>query len=127
MWRSPQFSCSAETLNKETWVCSDRPLNQSVRCHISVMAVCKGLAYRAALPRSARWRSTGCYSARAFDDRAVKAMTTAYDAALRALGLVDRTDPCTEIIARKIVERAQTGERDPERLSDLALKNIREH
>jgi hypothetical protein len=39
--------------------------------------------------------------------------------------LVERTDPCTEIIARKIIECAQTGERDPERLCELALKDIK--
>lgn len=40
-------------------------------------------------------------------------MTAAYEATLRALGLVDRSDPITDIIARKIIEIAQTGERDP--------------
>jgi hypothetical protein len=59
-----------------------------------------------------------------FDDRAVKAMTTAYDAALTELGLLDRTDHITEIIARKIIECAQSGERDPERLLELALKDM---
>jgi hypothetical protein len=62
----------------------------------------------------------------AFDDRAVAAIMTAYDAVLRELGLVNRTDPCTEIIARKIIECARTGERDPERLCELALKDIRQ-
>jgi hypothetical protein len=61
----------------------------------------------------------------AFDDRAVKAMTTAYEVALRELRLADRADPCTEIIARKIIERARTGERDPKRLCELTLKEIR--
>jgi hypothetical protein len=61
----------------------------------------------------------------AFDDSAVSAMTTAYEAALRELGLVNRNDPCTEIIARKIIECAQTGERDPKRLCELAVNDIR--
>ena len=55
----------------------------------------------------------------AFDDRAVKAMTRAYEAALHGLRLADRPDPSTEIIARKIVECARTGERNPERLCAL--------
>src|SRR5215208_7866056 len=42
----------------------------------------------------------------AFDDRAVKAMTRAYEAALHELRLADRPDPSTEIIARMIVECA---------------------
>jgi len=61
----------------------------------------------------------------AFDDRAVKAMTTAYDAAVRELRLTDRNDPRADIIARKIIACAQNGELDPARLSELALKDIR--
>ena len=61
----------------------------------------------------------------AFDDHAVKALTTAYEAALGEVGVTDRTDPLTEIIARKIIEVANTGERDPERLCELALENIK--
>jgi hypothetical protein len=61
----------------------------------------------------------------AFDDHVVKAMTTAYEAALNDLGLIDRTDPLTEIIARKIIECAQAGERDPQRLCELALQDVR--
>jgi hypothetical protein len=45
---------------------------------------------------------------------------------LGELGLTDRADPVTEIIARKIIEVAKTGERDPERLCELALKDVRE-
>ena len=59
----------------------------------------------------------------AFDDRAIKAMTTAYEGALGELGLADR--PLTELIARKIIEVAKAGERDPERLRELALKDIK--
>jgi len=61
----------------------------------------------------------------AFDDRAVKAMTTAYEAALRELQLSDRNDPRTDIIARKIIACAQSGELDSTRLYELALKSIR--
>jgi hypothetical protein len=61
----------------------------------------------------------------AFDDRAVKAMTTAYDAAVRELRLADSNDPRADIIARKIIACTQNGELDPARLSELALKDIR--
>ena len=60
----------------------------------------------------------------AFDDHAVNVLTTAYEAALRELRLIDRADPCTEIIARKILECADAGECDPKRLCELALKDI---
>jgi hypothetical protein len=38
-------------------------------------------------------------------------VTAAYEDRLRALGLVDRNAPVTEIVAKKITEIAQTGER----------------
>jgi len=62
---------------------------------------------------------------RAFDDNAVKAMTMAYESALQELGLADRADPLTEIIARKIIECAESGERNPQRLCELAVRSIR--
>jgi hypothetical protein len=61
----------------------------------------------------------------AFDDDAVKAMTTAYEAALRELKLADRTDPLMAVLAHKILEIAQLGERDPKRLCELAVQAIR--
>jgi hypothetical protein len=60
----------------------------------------------------------------AFDDGAVKAMTTAYETALAELGLVDRTDPLTEVIARKIIECAQSGEGEAIRLCAYALRDL---
>jgi hypothetical protein len=61
----------------------------------------------------------------AFDDTAVKAMTTAYEAVLPELGLVDRSDPLTDIVARKILEIFQAGERDPDRLCERTVEEIR--
>ncbi len=52
-------------------------------------------------------------------------MTTAYEHALVALKLTDRTDPITEIIAKKIIERAKRGELDPVRLCEAALDELR--
>ena len=45
-------------------------------------------------------------------------MAKAYEGALVALQLSDWHDPLTEIVATKIVEIAETGERDPSRLRD---------
>ena len=42
-----------------------------------------------------------------------------------ALGLADRSDPLTEIIAKKIIERAQTGELDAVRLCEDVLDELR--
>jgi len=45
----------------------------------------------------------------AFGPEEVSRMTAAYEDVLRALGLANRTDPITEIVAKKIIEIAQTG------------------
>jgi hypothetical protein len=39
----------------------------------------------------------------------VERLRRAYEAALRALGLVDRNDPIAEIVARKIIELGKLG------------------
>jgi hypothetical protein len=61
-----------------------------------------------------------------FGPEDVKVMTTAFEGALSALRLVSRTDPLTELVAKKIIECAQTGERDPIRLRDCALKLLKD-
>ncbi len=52
-------------------------------------------------------------------------VTTAYEDALRALPLSNRTDPITTIVAERIIEAAKTGVRDPGRLCALAIKDLR--
>jgi hypothetical protein len=54
----------------------------------------------------------------------IKAMTAAYEAALVDLGLADRDDPITQIVASAIVTVASKGERDPATIKDRALKVI---
>jgi hypothetical protein len=63
----------------------------------------------------------------AFAPEDVSRMTAAYEDALRTLGLANRTDPITDIVARKIVEIAQTGERDPLRISARAIAGLGTH
>ena len=60
----------------------------------------------------------------AFGPEEIERMTTAYEDALRVLRLTDRTDPMTEILAKKIIEIAQTGERDPARIRAKAVAAI---
>jgi len=48
----------------------------------------------------------------------------AYEDALRVLGLANRTDPITEIVAKKIIEIVQTGERDPLRIRARAIADL---
>ena len=59
-----------------------------------------------------------------FGPAEVKAMTAAYEAALLDLGLVDRDDPITEIVAKAIVSITSMGERDPGTVKDRALNAI---
>lgn len=60
----------------------------------------------------------------AFGPEEIERMTTAYEDALRVLGLTDRADPLTEILAKKIIEIAQTGERDPAKIRAKAVAAI---
>jgi hypothetical protein len=48
----------------------------------------------------------------------------AYERTLRTLGLIDRNDPITEMVAKKIIELGQRGIRDPEILSARAIKEL---
>jgi hypothetical protein len=57
----------------------------------------------------------------------IKVLTDAYELTLRKLHLVDRNDPITEIVAKKIVEMGQRGVRDPKQLAKLAIKELRVH
>jgi len=61
-----------------------------------------------------------------FDPQAINAMSTAFEAVCEALQLVTRSDPLTEIVARKVIEVAGAGERDPERIRDLVLLALNE-
>ena len=54
----------------------------------------------------------------------ISRLVTAYEATLKALGLTDRTDPLTELVARKIIEIGQTGIRDPLEISRQAVGDL---
>jgi len=60
----------------------------------------------------------------AFGPDQIKVMTDAYEATLNTLRLVDRSDPVTLLIAKKIIEIAQTNERDPSRLAKRTLEEL---
>ena len=62
----------------------------------------------------------------AFGPEDISVITTAFEGALSALQLVNRADPLTELVAKRIIECAQTGERDPIRLRDCALKLLKD-
>jgi hypothetical protein len=59
-----------------------------------------------------------------FEPEEIKAMTAAYEAALFDLGVADRDDPITEIVASAIVSISSRGERNPVVIKDRALNSI---
>ena len=59
-----------------------------------------------------------------FTPEQIKRMCMAYEAALSELKLRDRDDPLTLLIARAIIEVAQTGEREPMSICTLALERL---
>ncbi|MGB7034575.1 MAG: hypothetical protein WBD71_03535 [Xanthobacteraceae bacterium] len=57
----------------------------------------------------------------AFTPEDIDRLVSAFEDLLRTLKLADRSDPLTETIAKKLIEIAQTGERDPRQLRRQAL------
>jgi hypothetical protein len=61
-----------------------------------------------------------------FDPEAKRVMGVAFEMTRAALRLTDRNDPIIEIIAKKIIELAKAGARNPDLLCERALKHLRE-
>ena len=53
----------------------------------------------------------------------INRLATAYEQALQGIGLVDQEDPLAEMVAKKVIEIAQTGVRDPKDIAALAVLN----
>jgi hypothetical protein len=51
----------------------------------------------------------------------IKRLNAAYTYALRSLSVVDRNDPLTEMLARKIIEIGASGITDPAKISQMAI------
>jgi hypothetical protein len=60
-----------------------------------------------------------------FDPETKRVMGVAFEMTRAALHLTDRDDPIAGIIARKIIELAKEGERNPDLLCERALKDLR--
>ena len=66
------------------------------------------------------------YKDKAFEPEAITMMTSAYADVCRRLGLNDRNHPqATTAVAKKVIEFAQRGARDPARLRDCVLEALR--
>jgi hypothetical protein len=64
------------------------------------------------------------HSQAVFEPETITVMTTAFEQTLHTLGLIDCTGFASEIVAKKILELAQQGERDPIRLRDRAVQYL---
>ena len=59
-----------------------------------------------------------------FSPEDVIAISSAFEDTLQALCLVDRTDPRVVMIAKRIIELAKHGERDPARLRNSIVEQF---
>jgi hypothetical protein len=59
------------------------------------------------------------------DPETRRLMGLAFELTRVTLRLSDREGPLIQLVADRIIELAKTGERNPERLCDLALASIR--
>ena len=57
-----------------------------------------------------------------FDPAVATLLGEVFEDVLRTLGLVNRVDPVTELVAEKIIDLAHAGERDRDRLKQLTLE-----
>jgi hypothetical protein len=60
----------------------------------------------------------------AFEPEDSARMAEAYEAALLRLGLIDRNDPITELLASKIIEIARSGKAPAAAICDQAVKEL---
>lgn len=60
----------------------------------------------------------------AFGPDEIAVLVAAYEDALRALSLVNRSDLATEMVAKRIIELAKQGERDPVRLRERVIEAV---
>ena len=59
-----------------------------------------------------------------FGPEDIEILSNVFEEAVRELRLVDRTDPATQLVGKRIIELAQQGERDQIRLREMAVKGI---
>jgi hypothetical protein len=59
-----------------------------------------------------------------FDPEALSAVVAAYGAVLRELGLSEGDDAATRIVAKRVIEIASQGERDPQLLKIATLEAL---
>ena len=71
-----------------------------------------------AMPINRLLRSSG------LDPDKFELLDRAFELAFRSLGLVDRNDPMTELVAEKVIEVHELGVNDPAEIADIAVRRI---
>jgi hypothetical protein len=61
-----------------------------------------------------------------FEPKHIEAMGQAFEAVCSGLELTNRDDPLRDLVARKVIECAQRGEHDPERLARVVLSALQQ-
>jgi hypothetical protein len=59
-----------------------------------------------------------------FDPDDIDRMVAAYEAALARLQLKDRADPVCELVAKKIIDLARSGDHDVQQMCDRAIAEL---
>jgi hypothetical protein len=59
---------------------------------------------------------------RAFDPETTKAMGAAFESACATLGLIGKRDRATELVAKEIIDAAETGVHDADKLALVAIR-----
>jgi hypothetical protein len=61
---------------------------------------------------------------RVFDPETIRVMGVAFTDVCSKLGLNDKCDSATQLVARKVIETAERGERDPARIASAVLRHF---
>jgi hypothetical protein len=60
-----------------------------------------------------------------FEPEDLRLLAIIYEDLVKALGVTDRKSPVGELLARKLIELAKAGERDPESLKELTIEAVK--
>jgi hypothetical protein len=63
-------------------------------------------------------------NSQAFSPEDIIVISSVFEDTLRTLGLADRADPATDIVAKKVLELARQGERDPVQLRERVVRAL---
>jgi hypothetical protein len=62
----------------------------------------------------------------AFDPEDIKAITAAYEIALKRLNVADRNTAMAVLVAKAVIQIAKSGERDPTLLNERVIRALQE-